>query len=307
MFVSLITLIAVCYVVNKCLARVWDVGTNNESWLITALILFCILPVATTQTKFIATILAALIAMAAKYLVAFRAKHLLNPAAIGAAFVGASGLMFATWWVGNSTMLPFTLIFGLLVVRKIRRFNLLIAFWLSSLVVIALLSIGQTIGVHEAIVTAIQSSPLIFLGTIMLTEPATMPPGLTKQLIYGALVGVLFASHPNLPDHRYITPELALIVGNLYAFIVSPKYKLRLKFKERTQLSEKVYDYGFTPDRTPVFEPGQYFEWTLPHQHQDGRGNRRTFTIASSPTEYSVLLLMQSFTTYLLSVRRLRD
>jgi len=35
----------------------------------------------------------------------------------------------------------------------------------------------------------------------------------------------------------------------------------------------------------PSFLPGQYAEWTLHADSSDGRGNRRYFTIASSPTE----------------------
>jgi glycine betaine catabolism B len=34
-----------------------------------------------------------------------------------------------------------------------------------------------------------------------------------------------------------------------------------------------------------AFAPGQYMEWTLGHEEQDSRGNRRYFTIASAPTE----------------------
>ena len=36
--------------------------------------------------------------------------------------------------------------------------------------------------------------------------------------------------------------------------------------------------------------PGQYLEWTLPERSADGRGNRRYFTIASSPTSKDLLL-----------------
>jgi ferredoxin-NADP reductase len=49
-----------------------------------------------------------------------------------------------------------------------------------------------------------------------------------------------------------------------------------------------VADYAFTPDRTASFLPGQYMEWTLDHPKVDSRGNRRTFSIASSPTEPNI-------------------
>ncbi|HSH55471.1 MAG TPA: FAD-dependent oxidoreductase, partial [Candidatus Limnocylindrales bacterium] len=34
----------------------------------------------------------------------------------------------------------------------------------------------------------------------------------------------------------------------------------------------------------------QYLEWTVPHKHPDSRGNRRYFTITSSPTEQEIKL-----------------
>jgi ferredoxin-NADP reductase len=44
------------------------------------------------------------------------------------------------------------------------------------------------------------------------------------------------------------------------------------------------------PDRQFKFLPGQYMEWTLAGVPFDSRGNRRTLTIASSPTEREVHL-----------------
>ena len=38
------------------------------------------------------------------------------------------------------------------------------------------------------------------------------------------------------------------------------------------------------------FKPGQYLEWTLPHEKIDNRGMRRYFTIASSPTEKDMIM-----------------
>jgi ferredoxin-NADP reductase len=49
-------------------------------------------------------------------------------------------------------------------------------------------------------------------------------------------------------------------------------------------------DFVFTPSRRLTFAPGQYIECTLAHPHPDSRGNRRLFSIASSPTEETVRL-----------------
>jgi len=49
-------------------------------------------------------------------------------------------------------------------------------------------------------------------------------------------------------------------------------------------------DFHFAPGQTVNFSPGQYMEWTLKHPKTDSRGNRRYFTIASSPTEETLRL-----------------
>jgi ferredoxin-NADP reductase len=46
----------------------------------------------------------------------------------------------------------------------------------------------------------------------------------------------------------------------------------------------------FSTPQTLVFDAGQYLEWTLGVPRPDNRGNRRYFTVASSPTEDNVRL-----------------
>lgn len=49
-----------------------------------------------------------------------------------------------------------------------------------------------------------------------------------------------------------------------------------------------MYELIFQSSKPLRFFPGQYLEWTLPHEKMDSRGNRRYFTIASSPTENDI-------------------
>jgi len=125
---------------------------------------------------------------------------------------------------------------------------------------------------------------LIFLSTIMLTEPATMPPLRGQQVIFATLIAVLYVKAWKLGP-LIIYPEVALLIGNVFAYLVSPKLRLRLRLKEIQKISERVYSYSFIPDQKFNFLPGQYMEWTLAGVPYDSRGNRRTFSIASSPTE----------------------
>ena len=78
---------------------------------------------------------------------------------------------------------------------------------------------------------------------------------------------------------------MVLIAGNLFDFGLNHKQSYTLRLKEKIKISDRVYDFIFEPNRALRFVPGQYMEWTLKHKRIDGRGNRRSFTIASSPTE----------------------
>jgi ferredoxin-NADP reductase len=285
---SLIILIGTCFLTNKVMAATWKVPTNYESYPITALILFLILPPATTPTRAILIAAAGVIAMVSKYLITVHDRHLFNPAAFAAVVVGFFGIT-TFWWIGSSILWPFALILGLLVVRKIRRFSLVLTFASVSLIFLLITSIAQHQPLADALKFAITSSPLIFLGTIMLTEPATMPAHRYQQVIYGALVGLLYAMPWN-PGPLHIYPETALVIGNFYAFAVNPHFRLHLKLERIENYSDRVANYVFTPNRRITFKPGQYMEWTVKLPHVDSRGNRRTFSVASSPTEERIMI-----------------
>jgi glycine betaine catabolism B len=112
------------------------VPANTESIYITALILAVILPPvsATDLIGIGGLILASVVATSSKFVLAIGRKHIFNPVAIG---VAASALVLdqpATWWVGgNLPLLPFVLIGGLLVVRKVQRFDMVGAYLLANL------------------------------------------------------------------------------------------------------------------------------------------------------------------------------
>ena len=132
-------------------------------------------------------------------------------------------------------------------------------------------------------------SPMLYLGSIMLTEPMTTPPTKKLRIIYGILVGFLNAPFIGIGNF-YTTPEMALAFGNVYSYLVSSKEKLILKLKERVQVANETYDFIFNTNRKLDFQPGQYLEWTLAHEKIDNRGMRRYFTIASSPTENEIIM-----------------
>jgi ferredoxin-NADP reductase len=289
LIVSLATLLIMCFITNTLFAYFYKAATNVESSLITALILFFILPPPTDLKEAVVVGVAGLLAMASKYILAFRQNHIFNPAACAAVIVGLLGLVHAVWWVGSSSMLPFTLIFGFLILYKLRRFSLFFCFMIPSLLIILFLGLHHGLAAGYLIKSAFISYPLVFLGTIMLTEPATLPTRQKWQLIYASLVGVLFASELKLGP-IYSSPEIALVIGNLFSWFFRFRQTLKLRLVKKEELSSQIFGYNFEPIEMPKFTPGQYLEWTLPHPHSDGRGNRRTFTISSSPTETTINL-----------------
>jgi ferredoxin-NADP reductase len=195
----------------------------------------------------------------------------------------------ASWWVATPVMLPAVFIVGLLIIRKIRKFSLFFTF--SIVVVIEMIFFGFTYNLlpQKVLTQLLLSWPFMFFASIMLTEPLTMPPTRKLQMLYGALVGFLFAFQLPLGP-IFFTPELALVAGNIFSYFVGSKQRVILVLQGVDKLSSTIYNYRFRPSEKLKFKAGQYAEWTLPHKNPDARGNRRFFTIASSPTEDEIML-----------------
>lgn len=289
---SLLFILVLCWGTNTFFSRVFGVQTNVESMYITAFILVLLIapPVGIADGSYLMLAGAASVAaMASKYLIAIRRKHLFNPAAFGIALTAVMLQWPASWWVSASAMLPFVLVGGLLVTRKIQRFDLVLGFFAVALVMIALPNLTDAASLAASLQAILLRSPLFFFALIMLTEPLTTPPTRSLRIAYGALTGVLFAPWLHVGSFSS-TPELALVAGNVFSYLVSPKQKLFLSFRQKVPLAKDLYGFLFSPDRRLTFTPGQYLEWTLGHGHPDARGNRRYFTIASSPAEQDIAI-----------------
>jgi glycine betaine catabolism B len=191
--------------------------------------------------------------------------------------------------VATLSMLPFVLVGGFLIIRKIRRWDLVYSFLAAAVGVILVNTVTHGSNLISVIKQTVVDSPIFFFAAIMLTEPLTTPPTAMLQAIYGAIVGFLFSPQIHFGSF-YTTPEIALLFGNVFSYIVSPKTKLIISLKDKIKISPDVYDFIFGLNRKLAYRPGQYMEWTLPHQNPDDRGNRRYFTLASSPTENNLRL-----------------
>lgn len=279
----------ICWTTNLVFSRVYKAPSSTESSLITALILALIITPIYSESNIIFFTAAAGLAIASKYILAIGKKHLFNPAAVAVVLTSIGAGQSASWWVGNIKLLPFVLAGGILLVRKVKRSQMVWSFLATVMLATAFYNfIGArsvTVGLRQTVL----HSALFFLAFVMLTEPQTSPTTKNKQRWYGILAGFLFPPQVHFFT-IYSTPELALIISNAFSYIISPKIKLLPRLVKKITLAPGLFDFVFSSQRQLAFEPGQYMEWTLPHSGQDLRGNRRYFSLASSPTEDNIRL-----------------
>jgi ferredoxin-NADP reductase len=287
---STVLILGSCWVGNWVFTTVFRTPANTESVYITALIIALIMtPVTATDLVGVGGLISASVwAIAAKFILAIGKKHIFNPAAVGVALTALLLNQPATWWVGGPlTLLPLVLLGGLFIGRKLQRFDMIGAFIAVNLVIVAVTAPAG--GLLNSISETVLHSSIFFLAFAMLTEPLTAPQARWPRIAYGALVGGLAAPSIHIGGY-YLTPEVALLVGNVFAYVVSPKGRFALTLVRIEQAANGAYDFVFKSDRKVNFQPGQYLEWTLGVKHADNRGNRRSFTIASAPTEEDVRL-----------------
>jgi len=277
---TLIILLTVSYLANRLFAFTFSVPYNPESWQITALIVFfLIFPQTDIKGYFYVAIVAAL-SVASKYILAIRGRHIFNPAAIAVVISGLLGILGATWWVATLFLLPVVIIVGLLITWKLRHFWMVGIYMFVSL---SLAVISAKLGGHdggEAVKTAVVSGPLIFAGTIMLTEPLTSPTTRRSQAMYAILVGALSGLHLGWVSK----PDVAISIGNVFAFMLGSRRVIKLKFAGEREIAPTIHEVLFQSDHALKFKPGQYIELTVPHRKPDDRGSRRVFSIASRPS-----------------------
>lgn len=290
---SALIIITVSWITNAIFTKIFEAPANVESVYISAFILVLIItpPQSGDYSQFLSlAVWASVWAMASKFIIAIRKKHIFNPVAFAVALTAVTINESASWWIGTVNMLPFVIISGLLIVRKTRRADLVWSFLIAAITT-TVLGFWLLKGTNPlfSLSRTIFDSALFFFAFVMLTEPLTMPPSKRLRLIYGAVVGFLFSPVIHVGSF-YPTPEIALLIGNIFSYVVSPKEKLILKLKEVDKIAKNTYEFIFERDRNFLFMPGQYMEWTLSHRDTDSRGNRRYFTIASSPTEKEIKL-----------------
>lgn len=281
-------LVGVSYGANRVLGWLFGVRPHSESAVITGLILALLFVPPTAVGEWLQLALVAVIAMASKYVLVIRGRHIFNPAAIAVVIASFSGLAYAAWWIATPALLPVTAVVAVLVLFRTRRLQMagvFLAAAIAAIVAKSAITTGVSLG---AVTMALTSWPLVFFAGIMLCEPLTLPPRRHQQFIEAALVGLFLGVAPHVSTFT-TTPATALVFGNLLAWYWGARSVVKLRFVGKKQLTPTIYDFVFDSNK-PRFLPGQYLELTLVHSHADARGMRRLFSIIGQPGDERIAI-----------------
>lgn len=290
-----LTLVVSSIVANAAFAYMFGVHRNGDSALITAFILFFIFSPPVSIVNGVVLALVAVAAAASKYLLVWRGRHIFNPAAIAAMLVGLVGLQQASWWIGTGPLIFITIIPATLLLYKTRRLRMGLTFISTAILTVLVVSTFKGVEVDAVTSLVVNSWPVVFLAGFMLSEPLTQPPRHYQRLVYALIVGILIGSQITI-GMFLVTPEIALVLGNIYGFWCGQRQGLRLKLIGRKQLSRDQVEYIFKPSHPLDYVPGQYLELHTPHAHADSRGERRMFTIAAAPGADTIRIALRHYT-----------
>lgn len=282
MLAHLVLCLGLTYASNRALAALFRVQPHSESALITGLLIYFLFWPSFKVMDVAGVALACVLASASKYALAWRGRHVFNPAAAGAFVTGLTGLNIATWWAATPAMLILLVPGILLVLYRTRKVLMATVFVVASTAVITAELLRAGMGAGMGIWQALAQRPVLFFVGFMLTEPLTLPPRRWQQLALAAVVGVVFAAPYNF-GFLANSPEAALLLGNLLAFMLGQRGGVTLRLDGTRQLTPSTTEFSFTPARPVRFQPGQYMELDLPHAKSDGKGRRRVFSLTGAP------------------------
>jgi len=279
---SLPTAVAFSYGASWVGARIVRQRPHLESSLITGLLVFFIMAPSMQLTGLLAIALASTVAGASKFVIAFRGRHIFNPAALGAYVFIFAPLGFPTWWVGTPLLQPVIAVAAFLILYRTQRLDLGLVFVVFAASIRIAFTLNDGGSLTDALSFTFASSPLVFFAGFMLSEPLTLPPRRWQRLSLAVIVALLFAI-PFQIGPLYSDPLLALLAGNLIAFFFTQRRTIRMSLVEKAELAPGTWELTFAPHRSLSFRAGQYIELSIPHAAADFRGVRRYFTISSPP------------------------
>lgn len=293
--VTLLVLSGVCVGVDAAAQRILHLPWRIESSLITAHILLFVLLPSLDLTRLAGIAIAAAAASLSKYVLAWRGRHIFNPAAVGATVLTLLSLAWpalgaSAWWVGTPALALPVIVLGLAVLWRTEKIRVVAVFLVVAVAVAVLRTAAQSqaagldVTALDLFWQILWSSPFLFLGAFMLSEPLTLPPRRWQQFLVAGIVGFL-AGWPIPIGDISLGQERALLIGNLVAFAFAVRTAVRLTLDARAERTPTVQELTFRVHDRLSFVPGQYLELEVPHAHPDARGTRREFSIASAPAD----------------------
>ena len=158
--------------------------------------------------------------MVSKYILAIKNKHIFNPAALAVAHDRPyprqiCQLVDRRQPANDGFRYPWRTADR----KESAAIYMVGAFFLAAIVAVMATYSGNALaGIPQLAL----HTPIFFFAFIMLTEPITTPPTMWLRVAYGAFVGLFFAPTIHIGP-IYSTPELALVVGNVFSYLVSPR------------------------------------------------------------------------------------
>ncbi|HCS57104.1 MAG TPA: oxidoreductase [Gordonia polyisoprenivorans] len=301
LLVSLVIALAVTGAGTYLCAALVRVPPGADSWAITALILFFLMPGVSDAASAVSMVIAAGAAAISKYVVVWRRRLILNPAVVGAiaayavsyAGVSIAGVPLSSpfWWVAAEPLFYPMLIIGILLVTALREWWLVTIFLLATLATVGVLQVTQG---GQDLQFVFVSSPTLFLAAVMLPEPLTSPTSRIHRAVYAIIVAVLM----NWQQTFEITdayslefvPQIALGVGCVYAFVVrlvAQRGAGRVVLDTYVdRIAENTYRVRAQTTLPLRFAPGQWAmvsapRWSAPLWQR----TRRVFSYAEAPGE----------------------
>ncbi len=156
-------LLAASAITNRIFSRIFRVPANVELVYITALILALIITPIHSYNDLWFLAWAAVLANASKYIVAIKGKHLFNPAAFAVALTYFTINQSASWWIGSGPMLAFVVLGGLLVVRKLGRFDMVLSFLIAA---VGTIFVSSLFTGADFIASAAKANPLFAVAIL---------------------------------------------------------------------------------------------------------------------------------------------
>ncbi len=276
-----VVLVLSAYSSNRFLGWLFGVKTHADSAIITGFILALLFSPPDSFLDGAKLAIVAIIAMASKYIINVRGKHVFNPAAIAIVIASVTGFAFAGWWVASPALLPVTIVVALLILYKTQKMSMAFVFLATAIAIIIGRLIFEGNLSPQLIWLSLTSWPLVFFAGVMLCEPLTLPSTRRQQFVFAAVVAVLVAL-PIQYAGVSTTPAVALIIGNALAFYVGIRRAVKMRFVSKKKEGKDSYEFTFDVPKFSYY-PGQYVELSLPHAKADFRGTRRIFTIIGQP------------------------